>query len=91
MSGAYYTHYVSCCGKVMSDTRFDDQYYDYYWQPITERKIPMPEIRVSYAPEALQRQEINRLHKLIAEEKSKSKRISMKIKLNKLEKEMLIY
>ena len=75
----------------MSDTRFDNEYYDYYWQPITERTIPMPEIKVSYAPEALKRKEINKQSRLAAEEKNFAKRISLKIKINKLKKEMIIY
>ena len=72
----------------MSTTRFDNEYLEYYWQPVTDKKIPMPKVNISYAPEALRRKEAYRLYKLAEGEKCLSKRLSLKMKASKLSKDL---
>ena len=67
----------------MSTTKFDKEYLEYYWQPVTDKKIPMPTLNISYAPEILRRKEAIRLEKLAEDEKVMWRRFSLKMKANK--------
>ena len=72
----------------MSTTQFDKEYLEYYWQPVTDKKIPMPKVNISYAPEILKRKEAYRLNQLAEEEKFMWKRFSLKMKANKCRTEL---
>ena len=72
----------------MSTTRFDNEYLEYYWQPVTDKKIPMPKVNVSYAPEVLKRKEAYRLNKLAEGEKCMWKRLSLKMNASKCSTEL---